>query len=147
MIQNARQWPSSIWVSRCAGSLSKNLLETNPWLIYLFWQEGIVIVPKQQKPHFTPKSANSETNGRQNEPSLTSSSFLEFTWEDCSSRLQERSVIKCLARSQGLPQRKVEILFVCLFCFSCIAHWECCFLHPLWPRAWEIQARFTRPPT
>ena len=30
--------------------------------IYL-WQESVVIVPKHQKLHFTPKSANSATDG------------------------------------------------------------------------------------
>ena len=37
-------------------------LKKNFFLIYLL-QENVVIVPKQQKLHFTPKSANSATDG------------------------------------------------------------------------------------
>lgn len=58
--------------SRRAGSLSKKLLEAS-LMIDSFWQEGITIVPKLQKPHFILKSANSETDGGQNKLSLTSS--------------------------------------------------------------------------
>lgn len=49
-----------------SADVQSDFLRTFEKLYYLFiylFQENVVIVPKQQKSHFTPKSANSETDG------------------------------------------------------------------------------------
>lgn len=46
------------------GHFLRTFQKQTPYLfISFFWQEDVVVVPKQQKPHFTPKSANRKTDG------------------------------------------------------------------------------------
>lgn len=117
MIHYARRGPLAHGCADVQGHFLRNLQKQTIYLfIYLFWQ-GVIIVPKQQKPHFTPKFINGETDGGWIELSLVSCEFLEFTWEKI-------VPAGCLETDLGqdLPQRKAEGYFFIwgmegIFCF------------------------------